>query len=461
MRGDKGKPPTLAWQVRTSTSGASTLHWAGDAKAGVEPFRWAGGQWTWGYLDARERAYPNLVAHDRAYPAPDLLRPVTCIGNVRTEGDTDADGPELIRSRILADDPRPPYLLAGGGTDTGARALRRIEQDWRNTPEWGRVFRQVCEKAIIFMIVTQDDTCRDYIAGAWPEMRTLHRTSISGTALMFDEAVVPAGCLHVHGGGWLKPHPLDKGPLPALCHTWSDGHVYPGEREQSQFGSNLGLAAGTWWGHQVRERHDMISEGDSPSFLYLIDKGLRSTEDPGFGDWGGRFRRVRDNEFNPEADYWATAPDACEPPMRGEAYQLTRWTRDWMMDFASRASWCVTPRYEDANHAPEVTVAEGLDLVASAGERLVLHAMASDPGGDEVSCGWFRYADADGYAGAVVLEADGSVCTVLMPDDARPGPRRHRPRDLPCHGRGRRARRIHGGLCPRHHYRGRRRGPAH
>jgi hypothetical protein len=151
----------------------------------------------------------------------------------------------------------------------------------------------------------------------------------------------------------------------------------------------------------------MISEGDSPSFLYLIDKGLRSTEDPGFGGWGGRFRRVRDNEFNPEADYWATAPDACEPPMRGEAYQLTRWTRDWMMDFASRASWCAAPRYEDANHAPEVTMAEGLDLVASAGERLVLHAMASDPDGDEVSCGWFRYADADGYAGAVVLEADG------------------------------------------------------
>jgi hypothetical protein len=203
VRGDKGKPPTLAWQVRTSTSGASTLHWAGDAKAGVEPFRWAGGQWTWGYLDARERAYPNLVAHDRAYPAPDLLRPVTCIGNVRTEGDMDADtdGSELIRSRILADDPRPPYLLAGGGTDTGARALRRIEQDWRNTPEWGRVFRQVCEKAIIFMIVTQDDTYRDYIAGAWPEMRTLHRTSISGIAFMFDETVVPAGCLHVLGGG--------------------------------------------------------------------------------------------------------------------------------------------------------------------------------------------------------------------------------------------------------------------
>jgi hypothetical protein len=93
-----------------------------------------------------------------------------------------------------------------------------------------------------------------------------------------------------------------------------------------------------------------------------------------------------------------------------------------MMDFASRASWCAAPRYEDANHAPEVTMAEGLDLVASAGERLVLHAMASDPDGDEVSCGWFRYADADGYAGEVTLETDGSVCMVRVPGDARPRP---------------------------------------
>ena len=50
-----------------------------------------------------------------------------------------------------------------------------------------------------------------------------------------------------------------------------------------------------------------------------------------------------------------------------------------------------------------------------------MHAMASDPDGDEVSCGWFRYADADGYAGEVTLEMDGSVCMVRVPDDARPG----------------------------------------
>ena len=41
------------------------------------------------------------------------------------EGDMeeDTDGSELIRERIFADDPRPLYLLAGGGTNTIARAI--------------------------------------------------------------------------------------------------------------------------------------------------------------------------------------------------------------------------------------------------------------------------------------------------------------------------------------------------
>ena len=128
---------------------SSVFHYEGDPAAGIEPFRWAGGQWMWDYLDAYEQAYPNLIVHDPAYPTPDYLRSVTCIGNVKTKGDMDADtdGSELIRRRIFADDPRPLYLLAGGGTNTIARALKRIEEMWRDTPEWERLYRQVCDRA--------------------------------------------------------------------------------------------------------------------------------------------------------------------------------------------------------------------------------------------------------------------------------------------------------------------------
>ena len=222
-------------------------------------------------------------------------------------------------------------------------------------------------------------------------------------------------------GSWLKPHLLDKGPLLALYHTWGDGHEYPGEQWESQFGCNPDMMAGNWWGHAPHERYDMISEGDSPSFLYLIDKGLRSLEDPTFGGWGGRFVRNRDNEFNTAADYWCSATDACEPSMKPEAWQITRWAADWLSDFASRASWCVTPRYEDANHAPGVTITEGLDLVAAPGETLVLHAATSDPDGDAVHLSWFRYADADTCAADVPLCAEGALCELTVPDDACPG----------------------------------------
>ena len=402
---------------------SSIYHYAGDPEAGVEPFRWAGGDWMWDYLDAYEQVWPNLVVHDASYPTADALRAVTCIGNVKTTGcmDEDTDGSELIRERILADDPRPLYLLAGGGTNTIARALRRIEEGWRGTARWDEVYAQVCKKAIIYMIVTQDDTYRDYIADAWPDLRMLHCTSLAGIGFFFDETCCLDEQLPLMRGSWLKPHLLDKGPLAARYHTWADGHVYPGEQASSQFGSNLELATGKWWGRAPHDAYDMISEGDSPSFLYLIDKGLRSLEDPGFGGWGGRFARVPSNEFNPDADYWATAPDACEPPMKGEAYQLTRWCPDWVMELAGRATWCVAERYEDANHAPQVSVAEGLDVVAAPGERVVLHAQATDPDGDALSYQWFRYADADSCEAEVALEADGPGCKLHVPADALPG----------------------------------------
>lgn len=402
---------------------SSCLHYEGDPALGLKPKRWAGGQWMWDYLDAYEQVWPNLVIHDPAYPTAEYLRSVTCIGNIRSEGDMeqDSDGSELIRRAIFADDPRQLYLLAGGGTNTIGRALKRIEQDWRGTREWELIYRAVCEKCVIFMIVTQDNTYRDYIAVNWPDMRMLHCTSLYGIAFKFDESMCPDDTLEVYHGSWTKPHLLDKGPLMVHYHTWLDGHVYPGEEEKYQFGSNRRLTSGDWWGKQARDQYDFISEGDSPSFLHLIDKGLRTLENPSYGGWGGRFQRVKDNEFDARADYWATAPDAATPPMRGEAYQLTRWIRDWMQDFASRASWCVAERYEDANHAPAVDIAEGMDIVAAPGEILELHAVTSDPDGDAVSVSWLRYEDADTCEGTVALSADDGTCSVVVPSDAHPG----------------------------------------
>ena len=110
------------------------------------------------------------------------------------------------------------------------------------------MYRHVCAKAIIYMIVTQDDTYMDYIVKSWPNLRMLHGTCLAGVAFIFNESLCPADCLHTYRGEWLKANVLDKGPLCAHYHTWFDGHVYPGEEPRSQFGSNEELAGGNWWG---------------------------------------------------------------------------------------------------------------------------------------------------------------------------------------------------------------------
>lgn len=402
---------------------SSIFHYAGDPAAGIEPKRWAGGQWMWDYIDAYEQCLPNLRAHDPAYPSADALRAVTCIGNVRTTGDMaeDTDGSELIRRAIFRDDPRTLYLLAGGGTNTIARALRHIEEEFRGTDEWEAVYRQVCEKVVIYMIITQDDTYRDYISQAWPGIRLLHCTALGGIGFIFGDKVCGPEVQRIMRAPWLEANLLGKGPLMERYHTWADGHVYPGEQDRSQFGSNPALLNGNWWGRENRRRHDMISEGDSPSFLYLVDRGLRSLEDPTWGGWGGRFMRNPRNEFNPEADVWqSTADDDCGTVL-GTSYQFSRWIPDFMSEFAVRASWCVEAEDARVNHAPVLEVEGGVDVEAEPGSGVELAVSASDPDGDTVDITWWRYHEADRYPGGVSLDPDGAACKVLVPADARPG----------------------------------------
>lgn len=402
---------------------SSIYHYAGDPSRGIESYRWAGGDWMWDYLDDYEQVYPNLLVHDSDYPTPDYLRGITCIGNVKTIGDMDEDtsGSELIRKAILKDDLRPVYLLAGGGTNTIARALSRIEDEHRDTDQWDEVYRRVCKQAVIYMVVTQDDTYRDYISKMWPDLRVLHCTSIKGIAFKFNEERDPVEALPIFKGSWLKPNILDKGPLCARYHTWFDGHIYPGEQEESQFGAHLERLGKTWGGLPSPDQYDMISEGDSPAFLYLIDKGLRSTENPAWGGWGGRFVRSERSEFGESLNYYHNAVDDDHDACVGSAYQLTRWLCDVMNDFACRASWCVTSNYAEANHAPKVEVHEGENLMVQAGEKIVLHAEASDPDGDELTYEWFRYHEADTYAGEVLLDADSAQASLSVPNNTRPG----------------------------------------
>lgn len=403
---------------------SSVFHYAGDPEAGIEPKRWAGGDWMFEDLDAYEKILPNLRAHDPAYPSADELRAVTKTGNVKVLNDysEDTEGSELVRAAILAENPRPVWLLAGGGTSTIAAALRSIEEDFKGTPEWDEVYRRVCRQARIFMIVTQDETYREYISQAWPDLPLLHCTELAGLGFWFNDELNPPDSLPLMSGDWLKPNLLDKGPLMARYNTWGDGKVYPGEENRSQFGSNPELIGGAWWGKVPHERYDMISEGDSASFVHLIDVGLRSLEDPTWGGWGGRFMPDPENEFNPDAAYWRNAADeAGSDAVKPTAYQFSRWMGDWMQEFAGRCDWATCGDYEQCNHRPSVDVAEGLDLTVEPGEAVRLTALPSDPDGDALSVRWFDYPEAGTLGRSVAVEQDGNACVVTVPGDAAAG----------------------------------------
>ena len=79
------------------------------------------------------------------------------------------------------------------------------------------------------------------------------------------------------------------------------------------------------------------------------------------------------------------------------SYTLTRWFDDINNDFAARIDWCTASAFEDANHAPSVSVTEGIDVTAAAGDEVTLTAVGEDPDGDALTYRWWRYFEADTY----------------------------------------------------------------
>lgn len=404
----------------------SQFHYEGIPEKGIAPMRWAPPTWMYRYIDAYEKVYPALCAQDPDYPTPEYLRSITAVGNVKmvSEMEEVTPGSELIRKAILKEDSRKIYIQIGGGTSTVARALKSIEEAYADSPDWENIHRTVSDKVVIVMIVTQDETYASYISKVWPDIEMIHCMEIMPVAFLYGEKSNPPEALECFSGLWLQKHILSKGEYGSLYHTWVDGHEYPGEEWASQFGVNEELAKGNWWGKVQHQPYDMISEGDSPSFLYLLDRGLRSLEDPSYGGWGGRYEKLAENEFHNAHCYYRSCEDKAPEGIRGGAYATSRWICDWMNDFAARLSWTQTKDKDAAlvNHRPTVSIEEGLDVTAVPGEKVTLHVKADCDEKDTMTLSWQRYKEVDTCSEEIQLEQqqtedgrEGSVCfTVPM-----------------------------------------------
>ena len=334
---------------------SSVYHYAGDKAAGIEPFRWTGIKWLDEFI--------------------------------------------FLKELFLDDDDSPLYVQTWGGTNTTARALKAIEDEYKNTDKWEEIQDKVYNKLVVYIILDQDDSYSDYIAKSWPNLKIINdSSSFWRFAYLWKET--PEELNRLLQGDWLYDNiKFNHGPLLSRYALIADGNYIEGELEEEQRGTDAYLENNPQY-----NKYDFISEGDSPSFFYLINNGLRSLEDPTYGGWGGRFGVVSDTlwkntvlDFNPYSNRYEAE------------YSLVRWFNDIQNDFAARADWCISKTYEEANHNPIVSVEEGIDLSAFAGEEITLHAKAEDPDGDIVSFKWWHYAEADTYEESKVKKNEEKV----------------------------------------------------
>ena len=371
---------------------SSTLHWSGDEN--TESYRWMGTEWMDEFLDAYAEVYPNLIVHDPGYPSPEALREITVVGNIKLASEMTeiTEGSELVKARILAEDPRPLFIEIGGGANTVARALLSIEEEYQDTDEWDMLYQHLCDHIILIAWGMQDTCYKDYIQVNWPEMRMV---DVSASTLAYgyrwaNVEELSAESVEKMSSAWMEEH-LEKnhGALMDKYVTWGDGTYLIGEEDPDQYGTNEALLGDetSWVGHAY-ERYDFLSEGDSPAWFIVIPNGLRSIEDLSYGGWNGRYALKKNKNNEPYRLFQAA---------KGNERGIAAWVAAIQSDFAMRADWCVASAYEDANHLPEVTVTEGIDLTAAAGEALALHAQAADPDGEEVTFLWYHYPIGDTY----------------------------------------------------------------
>ena len=352
-------------------------------------------------IEAYKKVYPNLIKHDKRYPSPDHLLSVTSshlpvYGMGGVGKGKDSAGAKLLIRVIDRPDKRPVWVTVWGGSNCLAQALWKV----RSTRTKDQLAKFV-EKIRVYTISDQDDS-GSWMRKEFPKLfyvvtpsRQSHKeyhlatwTGISGER-RYKFAAPPRYFAWI-SNEWLVKNVIEgHGPLGALYPRWK-----------------------------------YIMEGDTPSYLNLIDNGLGSDVSPDYGGWGGRYKlSTPDGERRP---IWTNSPDTVT--VDGKKYSLPhatvwRWREAYQNDFAVRMDWCVAAKRAEANHHPAAVVngikGKGVvSITARPGQLVKLSAKgSSDPDGDKITGRWFQYAEA-GTCGRVDLRGKNTrQVSFLVPNE--------------------------------------------
>lgn len=335
-------------------------------------------KWIEAELDAYEQVLANLRRHNPDYPDASKLRNVMRIGNENSKDiwvappnmeTTNTPGEQLIIDTLLDNDPRPVHVLSWGGANTTASALWKLKTEYSKEK-----FDYAVSRIRIYCIWYQDG-----------------------------------------GGGWIQTN--IPGAYINEAYRWNKVWDYqsisnaPGKRASANPPAIQAYMGYQWLSENVTNRHGplgalypqkYVSEGDTPSFLNLINNGLDAYLDYTLGGWGGR-----------------SAPDDLAFPNHLTDKNLTddgdpnkmfwRWIPAAQNDFAARLDWCVATNFTDANHPPVAKVKGPRKRDVQPGKTVRLAATATDPDSNQLTYKWWQYADADSATATVTITHSDSL----------------------------------------------------
>lgn len=330
-------------------------------------------------LNAYDKVLPNLKTHSKEYPDTELIRRLIKQGQTAAamngvgEG-KDTEGSDWIIKVVDSKDSRPVWIAAWSGMNTLAQALWKVKHT-RNEKEVARFVA----KLRVYEILGQDD------AGAWiatqfPQLVYIRNKEVYGWPPS-DE--------------WIHSHIQRIGEL---------GKQYPNR---------------IW-----------ATEGDSPSFLYVIDNGLNHPEHLDWESWGGRFSTeltagIRSMDWVAKSGLDETRYGIYY--MYGSSSEgsnaIVKWRDDIFNDFAARMRWTVSDSYSEANHHPVAYLGgdnstDVMNYEAQAGKEIVIDASrTSDPDGDHLQFHWLFCKETSTYPGELTFESSSNKLRLQIPHD--------------------------------------------
>lgn len=341
-------------------------------------------------VDAYGKVRDNLEKHETGYPTHEFLKQrikkglpefgMEAVGNGR-----DSEGSEWIIKVVDKDDPRPVWIPIWGGANCLAQALWKVKNT--RSPEELELF---VNKIRVYTISDQDNT------GPWIRntFKDLFYIVSPGKQEYRSDGYFYSTWIGISGERRYRfPSGADKY---IVDNDWVDKHV------QSKHGP---------LGEQYPDIR-YIMEGDSPTFLFLINNGLNSPNNPNWGSWGGRYELYipPTQIFFHEAEtrpIWTNAKDMVEVDETiyvDEQATIWRWREHYQNDFESRMDWCVES-FDEANHPPVAKLNHSKKLSVISEEEFILDAsLSSDPDGDGISYKWIYYREAGSFPSVIDLE---------------------------------------------------------